>query len=186
MYANTSRRPPPSGPFFNLLYSLVYLPLRLPRASACWTPPLLSAHFLTPAGNTVSREPLTCPAHHSPVTSVASLADPVIPAIQGHPDRTSYGASKGSVAPGRKARSGRALTAGGALAAPGQRQMQPYGRAHRVAARFDEIAPLSGPPPLTPARSGTAGRQAPDQGARSPAPVSLTSHTVVCGHCIRP
>ncbi len=45
--------------------------------------------------------------------------------------------------------------------------MQPYDRARRAAAHFDEIAPLSGQSQPVAARRGAAGRQAPGQGGRA-------------------
>jgi hypothetical protein len=159
MYANTSRRPPPSRPFLNLLCSLRTCLCAASCERLLDRPPLLSAHFLTPAANTVKPRvtDISLASQSGDIRSVAGGS-----CDSSYPDRTSYGAPKGSVAPVRRVRSGRALTAGSILV---------VARAVSNAA----LRSLSGPPHHARGQWRPEGRR-PTKGPLVPAPVSLTSH----------
>jgi hypothetical protein len=58
MYASTPWRSPPSRPFLNLLRFLVHLPVRCLMRALLDYPPLLSAHFVSPAANAVNPFPV--------------------------------------------------------------------------------------------------------------------------------
>lgn len=77
MYAETSRRPPPSRPFLNLLCSLVCLPLCcLVRAFAGLSTDVVGTFCNTHNQRCQAASHCHSRAPHSPVTSVASVADP--------------------------------------------------------------------------------------------------------------
>jgi hypothetical protein len=141
MYAETSRRPPPSRPFLNLLSSLVHLPLRCLVRALTGPFTVVAAFFNTLDQRCQPANYHHCHAYHSPVTarSISGGSLWFRSSIQSELWR-----AKAYVAPGRRACAGRALTQASSIGPSEQRQVQPYSHAVGITAHLDGTCCVSG------------------------------------------